>query len=431
MEHEFDKSFIRKVSMERGTPIVDLMLNTCNRIGKGSPENITLLAACPNSVSVVKSALRSAKKFSAPIMFAATLNQVDLDGGYTTWTQERFVSILKEETEKIGFKGPTIVALDHGGPWLKDRHAMENWGFDETMRWVKRSLVASLEAGYDLLHIDPTVDKTLPEGENIRIETVAERTLELIEYVENVRRDRGLPKISYEVGTEEVHGGLANLHRFRRFLKLLKVGLAEMGMGDVWPCFVVGKVGTDLHTTLFDSITARTLVDIAEEHGSYIKGHYTDYVSNPEDYPKSGMGGANVGPEFSQAEFDTLGHLTKIEGNLARAGGVAEPSGLRRVLKKQIVKSQRWKKWLLKSERGKPFSDLSTERKMWLLRTGSRYIWTRNPVIEARARLYLNLHENGIDAEERVLQAIDRVMAKYFASFNLVDATPRIKGKLK
>ena len=27
--------------------------------------------------------------------------------------------------------------------------------------------------------------------------------------------------------------------------------------------------------------------------------HYTDYVENPEEYPLSGMGAANVGPEFT------------------------------------------------------------------------------------------------------------------------------------
>ncbi|GAI19777.1 unnamed protein product, partial [marine sediment metagenome] len=156
-------------------------------------------------------------------MFVATLNQVDLDGGYTGWTQRDFVEVVRDEARKIDFKGPMIIALDHGGPWLKDRQAMEKWSLDDAMDGVKKSLVASLEAGYDLLHIDPTVDRTLPKGETMAIETVVERTLDLIECVEAIRRERNLPKISYEVGTEEVHGGLADLNAFR---KLLKVGKA-------------------------------------------------------------------------------------------------------------------------------------------------------------------------------------------------------------
>lgn len=39
---------------------------------------------------------------------------------------------------------------------------------------------------------------------------VVERTVELIAHVERFRRAKGLPAISYEVGTEEVHGGLAD-----------------------------------------------------------------------------------------------------------------------------------------------------------------------------------------------------------------------------
>jgi len=429
-EHKFDKSFIRKVSLEKGTPIVDLILNTLNQISHKYHETITLLAVCPNSISVVRSALRSAKRFNAPLMFAATLNQVDLDGGYTTWTQRVFIDIVKEEAEKVGFKGPIVVALDHGGPWLKDRHVLENWGLDEAMDGVKKSLVASLEAGYDLLHIDATVDRALPKGESVRIERVVERTLELIEHVEAARRERNLPRISYEVGTEEVRGGLADLDNFRTFLKLLKGGLSKRGMGDIWPCFVVGKVGTDLHTSEFNPKMAKTLADIVQNYGSYVKGHYTDFVSKPQEYPKAGMGGANVGPEFSQMEFELLEQLTKIEDELAKDKKI-ELSHLRYKLKRCVIESNRWKKWLLKSEIGKAFSGLNDNRQKWLLQTCSRYIWTQEAVVEARLKLYQNLKKNDIDAEEMVLQGIDKAMEKYFISFNLKDASLKIERMLK
>lgn len=37
-----------------------------------------------------------------------------------------------------------------------------------------------------------------------------------------------------------------------------------------------------------------------------LKGDYTDFVSNPQDYPKSGIGAANIGPEFTMVEYDAL-----------------------------------------------------------------------------------------------------------------------------
>lgn len=430
MEHKFDKSFTREVALEREIPIVDLMLNTLNQTSKKYHENITLFGVCPNSMSVVKSALRNAKRFNAPMMFVATLNQVDLDGGYTGWTQRDFVEVVRDEAGKIDFKGPIIIALDHGGPWLKDKQAMENWSLDEAMDWVKKSLVVSLEAGYDLLHIDPTVDKTLPKGEIIKIETVVERTVDLIEHVEVARRERDLPKISYEVGTEEVHCGLADLDTFKKFLKGLKSGLSKRGLDDIWPCFIVGKVGTDLHTTEFDPKTAKMLVDIAGEYGSYIKGHYTDYVSNPQDYPKVGMGGANVGPEFSHAEFDSLERLTKIEEELIEKDKIITPSGFMSILTKSIIDSNRWKKWLLNSEL-KDFSELSSDKQKWLLQTCSRYVWTQKAVVEARSKLYENLKGQRIDGEGIVLREIDEVMKKYFVSFNLKDSSSKIELILK
>ncbi|MBA7619526.1 D-tagatose-1,6-bisphosphate aldolase subunit KbaZ [subsurface metagenome] len=430
MEYKSDKSFIKEIALGKKIPIADLILNTLNQISKKYHENITLFGVCPNSISVVKSALRSAKRFNAPLMFVATLNQVDLDSGYTGWTQRDFVEVVREEARKIDFKGPIIITLDHGGPWLKDKQAMENWSLDDAMDGVKKSRLASLEAGYDLLHIDPTVDRTLPKGETIAIKTVVERTLDLIECVEVIRRERNLPRISYEVGTEEVHGGLSDLNAFRKLLKGLKSELSKRGL-DVYPCFIVGKVGTDIHTTEFDSATAKTLVNIAREYGSCIKGHYTDYVSNPQDYPKVGMGGANVGPEFSHAEFDSLERLTKIEEGLVEGGKAITPSDFMHILTESVINSNRWKKWLLDSETGEDFSELSGDRQKWLLQTCSRYVWTQKAVVEARSKLYKNLKNQDMGGEEMVLRRIDKVMEKYITSFNLVGSTTKIEQMLK
>ena len=431
VKHEINKSFMREVSREIEIPVVDLIIKALNQISKKYHENTTILAVCPISISVVKSALRSAKVFNAPIEFVATLNQVDLDGGYTKWTQRDFVKVVKEEAERISFKGPVMIALDHGGPWLKDRHVTENWNLDEAMEGVKESLVASLTAGYDLLHIDATVDKTLEKGETIKIETIVERTLDLMEYIEDFRRARALPKISYEVGTEEVHGGFTSPDSFNKFLKDLKHGLSKRGLSDVWPCFIVGDVGTDLQTTIFDTVTARNLVNIARKYKSYIKGHYTDYIRNLQDYPKVGMGGANVGPEFSGAEFDSLEELLNIEEGLVKEGRITASSKFKHVLTKSITDSNRWKKWLLNSEKDKKFSQLPSYRRKWLLKTSSRYVWTEKAVTNARSKLYENLAINGINGEEIVLQWIDGVMKKYFACFNLKDSISKIEQELR
>jgi tagatose-1,6-bisphosphate aldolase non-catalytic subunit AgaZ/GatZ len=382
----------------------------------------TIFAACPNSRAVTRAALRSAKRCNAPVKFAATLNQVDLDGGYTQFTQKEFVSFIRQESVRINLTAPVIIAIDHGGPWLKDKQRTEKWPYDAAMAGIKESFEAAVDAGYHLIHVDPTVDISLKGNATISIDVVAARTLELIGHTEHYRRKRNLPKISYEVGTEEVHGGLANLNAFTRFLHLLKTGLDEKGLGDAWPCFIVGKVGTDLHTTLFDKEVAWTLANIASDYGSYIKGHYTDNVENPQDYPASGMGAANVGPEFTEREYDGLMELERIESDLISKGKVIVAGNIKEALREAVIQSHRWEKWLLPEEVTGDFYTLKPERQEWLIKTGCRYIWENTGVVTARQKLYDNLEEAGIDGEEIVLSHIERAMEKYFFHFNLIDS---------
>jgi D-tagatose-1,6-bisphosphate aldolase subunit GatZ/KbaZ len=410
---------LRNIAKTANIPLMDLILRKVEELAKQDGINRTIFAACPNSISVIKAALRSAKRWNSPIKFATTLNQVDTDRGYTNLNPKEFFNTIKLEGQRLNLEVPVIVAVDHGGPWLKDLHKIEKWCFDDSISAIKRSFEASIVAGYDLIHVDPTVDITLQEGQAISIEIVAARTIDLIEHIENFRKTGNFPPIAYEVGTEEVHGGLANLEIFRRFLNLLKSGLAERGLHKVWPCMVVGKVGTDLHTSTFDPEIAFKLSNVTREFGSVIKGHYSDNVTNPEAYPLSGMGGANVGPEFTVSEFNGLMELKKLEDHYYYCGKIARSSEIDLVLYESVVKSGRWKKWLQPEEESVCFECLSTERQQWLISTCCRYIWQNNEVLAARSQLYDNLEKNGILAEEIVLSHIEKAMDKYFAAFNL------------
>ena len=399
-----------------GTPLIKWMIQ---RLIADFPGRVTLLAVCPNSEAVTRAALEVARDANLPMLFAATLNQVDREGSYTGWTPESFTQFVNDESARIGLEGPALACLDHGGPWLKDHHTTAGYSFEETMTEVKRSLEACVDAGYALLHIDPTVDRTLPSNASIPIDLVVERTLELIAHAERYRKGRGFPPISYEVGTEEVHGGLADLTAFDSFLQGLDSGLHALNLENAWPCFVVGKVGTDLDTTFFDPDVASRLMTRVKPYGSLIKGHYSDYVENSHAYPLSQMGGANVGPEFTEEEFIALEDLVRLEKALGKH------SGFEAALEQAVVDSNRWQKWLKPNERGVDFDALSAERKRWLLRTCSRYIWTNDSVQEARTALYHNVREHR-DADQFVIWWIKRAIMKYVHAFNLVDFNDRL-----
>ncbi|MEM2074373.1 MAG: hypothetical protein QXO33_07480, partial [Nitrososphaeria archaeon] len=83
-----DKSRIRTFALEKGVPITRFILKFNNLFDE---RKFTLLAVNANSILAIKSALATAKRYNAPIIFITTLNQVDLDGGYTGWNQYDFV----------------------------------------------------------------------------------------------------------------------------------------------------------------------------------------------------------------------------------------------------------------------------------------------------------------------------------------------------
>ena len=401
-------------------PKTEQLLHRIDELQRETGVPRTIFAACPNSPAVISASIRAAKRNNAPIYFAATLNQIDCDGGYTGMTQAEFTRMIRFEVERVHFTGPVIIAIDHGGPWLKDKQRTEKWSVKDAMDGVKKSFEAAVLAGYDLIHVDPTVDINVPKGEIIDIHLVAARTVELIAHVENFRKQHGLPAISYEVGTEEVHGGLADETTFDTFIKDLKNGLVNVGLDDVWPCFIVGKVGTDLDTTVFDGEVARRLTSKVRPLGSYIKGHYTDDVANPEEYPLCGMGAANVGPEFTISEYRALCELEQLEIQYEKEGRVAVLSHMKDVLHQAVHDSHRWEKWLHEDEKGKDLHELTEARQDWIVATCCRYIWQQPAPLAARGFLYANLTRLGVDPEQIVLGRIERDMDKYFRAFNLI-----------
>ena len=245
---------------------------------------------------MVDAALAAAEHLGSVLLFAATLNQVDRDGGYTGWTPVEFAARVARARATLGATVPVAICLDHGGPWLKDDHTRRRLTLEQTLAEVEASVAACLDAGYDLLHIDPTVDRALPPGVPPPLHVVVSRTVDLLASAERYRRRCGLPPVAYEVGTEEVHGGIADPDSFAEFLTALRCALGRAHLGEAWPYFVVGNVGTDLHTSVFRADTAARLARIAADRACYVKGHYTDSVTNPEDYPIAGMGGGERRP---------------------------------------------------------------------------------------------------------------------------------------
>lgn len=382
----------------------------------------TLLAVCPNSEAVARAALLAAEEVNTPLLYAATLNQVDRDGGYTGWTPSSFAAFVQEEVDRLDLNIPVILGLDHGGPWKKDHHASQGLDRATTMAEVKRSITACIDAGYDLLHLDATASPPQSSETPLPIDTIVDRTVELMQHAEAARRAKGRPPIAYEVGTEEESGGLQADDRVRTFLHRLGDALDAHDLPH--PTFVVGDVGTSLDSPYFDANQAsRLTATVATEMNALVKGHYTDDVAAPEQYPLSGMGGANVGPGLTTVEVNALRQLASLEAHLNNHSGFLD------ALRKAVIDSGRWKKWLHPAEHDGSFETLSIDRQRWLVDTGSRYVWTHPSVSDARTQLYSNVAPYR-DAEAFVEWKLKSAILHYMHAFNLVDLTEHLMEAL-
>lgn len=231
------------MTKSNGLSIKQSVLNMLKLQDKGRYS--TLVGIGPMSSNLLQASFELARDKDFPLMFIASRNQVDKDelgGGYVNgWDQKRFAADIKKEADNVDFKGLYYLCRDHGGPWQRDEERNAHLPVEEAMELAKKSYLADIEAGFDLLMIDPTKDP-FQMGKVVDLDKVIKWTVEFLEYCENERKKRGLPEIGYEVGTEETNGGLTTTSRYEDFIQRLKVELNKRGLP--MPTFIVGQTGT-------------------------------------------------------------------------------------------------------------------------------------------------------------------------------------------
>ena len=359
-------------------------------------ERVTLLGVCPNTRLVTEAAVLASAEYRAPVMFAATLNQVDIDGGYTGWTPDRFANFVHAESDHRNVEALPL-CLDHGGPNIKDNHA--DLDYDKSLYEVKQSINACVAAGYQLIHIDCTV----PAFPSEPLDSIVDRTVELIEFTEHCVNQVGQSAVDYEIGTDEVEGGITEPGEFEYFVhqivRRLKAGRLPL------PVFVVAQVGTSLETTTLDEAAAKTCKSIASNYGIGLKCHYGDYTVPRDVFRRIGAAGVNVGPEFSAVQFRAFDSL-----------GTDESRDLIDQVRRQVIEGDRWRKWLLEGEPAM-FEMLSDDRKTFLLENCSRYVWA-NPQIQMRM---FAMFEKDKSIRQYVVEEIKMAIARYLQACGLVN----------
>jgi len=398
----------------------------------------SLLGIGPMSRPVIEAAFMTAKEKDFPLMFIASRNQIDSEkfgGGYVCgWNQRDFVSEIQIIADKVGFKGIYHICRDHGGPWQRDKERNDKLPEAEAMEIGIQSFLEDLEAGFDLLHVDPTKD---PHYDKIvPLDLVIKRTVTIIEAVEKERLGKGLPEVSYEVGTEETSGGLTEADAFGDFIRTLTEKLKAKGLP--MPVFIVGQTGTLTRLTEnvghFDPSTARMLSETAAEFGIGLKEHNGDYLSDFVLYthPILGITGINVAPEFGVAETEAYLMLETLENFVYENGYPIMRSGFYKAISTEAVNCERWRKWMVGDTRSMPLEAVFEDEKLveLITQTGGHYTFESQAVKESLAVMISNLERAGLRPYEIVIDRIKRSIARYVECLNLEGLTTKILANL-
>ncbi len=399
---------------------------------RASGEKFTMLGIGPMSKPLIKATLELAAEKDFPIMLIASRNQVDSDefghGYVRDWDQDRFVADVKAVEEEIGFDGLCYLCRDHGGPWQRDEERAAKLPVAEAMEKCIRSYKHDMEAGFDLLHIDPTKDPEFAMG-TVPFELVISRTVEIIDELEKYRKEKGLPEIGYEAGTEETNGGLTSVDAFSSFIDTLVEKLAEKGIKA--PEFVVGQTGTLTRLTEnvgnFNRENAAKLSTNAAKHGVGVKEHNGDYLSDKIllEHPVLGITAMNVAPEFGVVETRAYLELAKTEQRTVAAD---KCSDLTKVMTTEAVKSERWRKWVVGDMTSASVDEVLKNEQLSAEITDICGHYTyETPAVKAEiTKMLKNLSDVGINGEDYVNYMLKNSIDRYAYCFGMHGLTSKL-----
>ncbi len=405
---------------------------------KNNGHRCTLLGIGPVSKGIIKATFEAALKYSFPPVFIASRNQVDLKSlghGYLMggMDQFNFLSTLKMVRKDVGYEGPLYICRDHGGPWQRNMELDKRYSLAKAMEIARLSFRADIEAGFNYLHIDPTKCPH-PFSQS----DLCKWTVELVEYCEQVRKQLGRGKIDYEVGTEDIQGGLTTKEAFAYFLKELTGRLSENNLPN--PACIVGQTGTltrlDRNVGRFDRRQTEALAAIAALYNIGFKEHNGDYLGAADCsiHPKIGVTGVNVAPEFGLVETDGYFFLADLENQATEQGLItaAEFSGLKKLLIEKTFKNSPWRKWLTPDLKEVPAAEVEGNGSLRLLiaRVCGHYVYDDPQVAAAKDQLFKNSRRFNLveEPEHFIIEKLLSAVAFYVKHFRM-EGINRIAGR--
>jgi hypothetical protein len=370
----------------------------------------TLLGVGPMSLNCVDAAIELANEYEAPLLLIASRRQIDSEefgGGYVNnWTTQEFAKYVIDGDQK----GKILLARDHGGPWQSTKEVGDNLSLRRAMDSAKLSYLRDLEAGFQVLHIDPSVD--IHSSPNV--DEILDRVFDLYEYCWTHAQRLGR-EVIFEVGTEEQSGSTNTQEELDYTLNELLKFCKKNNIPQ--PSFVVIQTGTRVMETRnvgsFDTplrvanelpaeIQVPKMIEICNRYGIMMKEHNTDYLSDEalQWHPRLGIHAANVAPEFGVAE--TLALLDILEKNHLQS--------LADDFLKLSYDSRKWEKWMLDDT-------TASDRDRSII--SGHYVFSKPGCDELKSKARQDLAKKQIDLDVFLKNEVRKSIFRYMKNFRM------------
>ncbi|MFC1680195.1 class II D-tagatose-bisphosphate aldolase non-catalytic subunit [Pseudomonadota bacterium] len=371
----------------------------------------TLIGVGPMSQNCVDASIELANDYKVPIMLIASRRQIDaadLGGGYVNgWATEQFAEYVIDRDKQ----GKIFLARDHGGPWQNDREKGARLSFRRAMESAKHSYRVDIESGFQILHIDTSVDIFSDPN----VDEALDRLFELYEFCWSTAQKLGTD-VAFEIGTEEQSGSTNTQEELDYTLNQVFSFCRQYNLPQ--PTFVVIQSGTRVMETRnvgsFDSpirvadelpaeIQLPKMIEICERYGIFMKEHNTDYLSDEslQWHPRFGIHAANVAPEFGVTESRTLINLLEQYALSHLSNRFLEIA----------YDSRKWEKWLL--------PDSSADERERAIIAG-HYVFADPKVLELKREAQSSLASKKVDLDALLKEAVKSSILRYLKNFRLV-----------
>jgi hypothetical protein len=352
-----------------------------------------------------------ANEHRLPLMLIASRRQIECEaqgGGYVNgWTTETFARYVRGRDQG----DYVLLCRDHGGPWQNYPEVAQRMSLEDAMTSTRKSLAEDIRCGFDLLHIDPSIDLHRNLSSNQMLEIIKEL---LASCTEEVRR-AGLD-VAFEVGAEEQTAGVHSPVEFEASLQ--KLALICEGEAIPRPIFVVAQTGALVKETcnmgafaqngsgperavLEDQV--KKITETARHFGLWVKEHNADYLPSSVLARRSvlGIGALNIAPELGVDEtrclLDTcreLGLHREEERFLAAA-----------------FESRKWEKWMLRDSS-------ATNRDKAII--AGHYVFGTPEFSDVFGEITTAGARRGVDVPAKVLNHLKRTIRRYLTNLGLI-----------